>query len=180
MAWVATAMVGGATLSYMSSSAANAKIGSIASSNLASSQALASQNYDVTTSQLQDKAQELNNSLGMELTNLIYSSVKSQAQGTTVLAERNVYGTTANRLLENVNMKTELTKDQLIQSAESKLVDIQNNLRNAKYSYESGNIQSGINYNNTMMQQQSSTEMIAGSLSTGLSMGAAAHTLSKG
>lgn len=180
MLWALGAMGAGAALSYLSSASTNKRIAETASSNLASSQALASQNYDVTTSQLQDKAQELNNSLGMELTNLIYSSVKSQAQGTTVLSERNVYGTTANRVLENVNMKTELTKDQLIQSAESKLVDIQNNLRNAKYSYESGNIQSGINYNNTMMQQKSSTEMIAGSLSTGLSMGAAAHTLSKG
>lgn len=180
MLWALGAMGAGAALSYLSSTAANKRIAETASSNLASSQALASQNYDVTTSQLQDKAQELNNNLGMELTNLIYSSVKSQAQGTTVLAERSVYGTTANRVLENVKMKTELTKDQLIQSAESKLVDIQNNLRNAKYNYESGNIQSGINYNNTMMQQKSSTEIIAGSLSTGLSMGAAAHTLSKG
>lgn len=179
MAWIATAMVGGATLNYMGSKAANARIEATANANMEATQKMNLQSYDVQKTQLLDKATELNNQLGMELTNLVYSSMKATGAATTQQAETNAYGNTAARIQGNVRMKEALTADQITQAAESKLVDIQNELRTAKYNYESGNTQAGINYNNTMLNTKSNFEMITGAASTGLSLGAAAHTLSK-
>ena len=42
-------------------------------------------------------------------------------------------------------------------------------MRNAKYSYESGSAQNKMSFNNTMSQQQSGLSMLASGLSTGLS-----------
>lgn len=171
--------VGGAALSYMGNRAANARISKTASANMEATQKMNLQSYDVQKTQLLDKAEELNNQLGTELTNLVYSSMKATGAATTQQAETNAYGNTASRIQGNVRMKEALTADQITQAAESKLVDIQNELRTAKYNYETGNIQAGINYNNTMLNTKSNFEMIVGAASTGLSLGAAAHTLSK-
>lgn len=180
MAWIGTAMVAGAGLSYMGTSAANAKVSSTASANLASTQALASQNYEVQKTDMLNKAEEVKSSLGMELTNLLYQSAAQTGTATTQIAEKNMYGNTAQRVTENIKTKSALSADQLMQAADSKITDINTSLRNAKYQYESGNIQAGINYNNTMLNVKGKTEMVTGALSTGLSFGSAASSLSKG
>lgn len=167
-ALVAAAVLGG--LSIAGSMAANNSIAKTASSNAAATAANLLQNKNVTDSQLQEKAVDVNNQLGMALTNLTYQAQKAKGSTTVQLAERNVTGQTAGRISSSVDMKKALKTDELVQQAESKLVDVQNEMRNAKYSYESGSMSNAINFNNTMSQQQGAFEIAASAAGAGLSV----------
>ena len=156
-------------LSIGSSVAQNQAIGRTASANAEATEKMLLQQYGVQTEQLQDAAEDVNVNLGVELTNLVYSSMASQGSAAAVQAQSNAYGATAGRIQGNIRMKEALTADQMTQAAESKMIEIQNEMRNAKYSYESGSAQNKMSFNNTMSQQQSGLSMLASGLSTGLS-----------
>jgi len=171
MAWIA---VGMGTLAVGASMESNRAISKTANANANATAANLLQNTQVTQSQLQDKASQVNNQLGMELTNLVYQSLAAKGQTTAATAERNITGNTAMRTQESVAMKKALAEDTMIQATESKLLDVQNEMRNAKYSYESGMMSNTINFNNTMSQQTGTLGMISAGVSgaaSGYSMG---------
>jgi hypothetical protein len=158
-----------AALSIGASVSANKSIAKTANANAAATAANLLQNKSVTDSQLQEKAADVNNQLGMALTDLVYQAQDASSATTVNLIERNITGQTAKKTLGNVDMKKALKTDQLVQQAESKLVDAQNEMRNAKYSYESGSMSNAINFNNTMSQQQGAFEIAASAAGAGLS-----------
>ena len=148
---------------------ANKSIAKTASANAAATAANLLQNKSVTESQLQEKAADVNNQLGMALTDLVYQAQDASSATTVNLIERNITGQTAKKTLGNVDMKKALKTDQLVQQAESKLVDVQNEMRNAKYSYESGSMSNAINFNNSMSQQEGAFEIASSAAGAALS-----------
>lgn len=159
-----------AALSIGASVSANKSIAKTANANAAATAANLLQNRDVTYSQLQEKATDVNNQLGMTLTDLAYQAKGASSQTAIQLTENNITGQTARRALGSVDMKKALKADALVQQTESKLVDVQNEMRNAKYSYESGSMSNAINFNNTMSQQQGAFEIAASAAGAGLSV----------
>lgn len=158
-----------AALSIGASISANKSIAKTASANAAATAANLLQNKSVTDSQLQEKATDVNNQLGMALTDLVYQGQAAKGATAVNLTERNIIGQTARKTLGNVGMQKALKTDSLVQAAESQLVDVQNEMRNAKYSYESGSMSNAINFNNTMSQQQGAFEIAASATGAGLS-----------
>lgn len=167
-ALVAAAVLGG--LAVAGSVSANRSIAKTANANAAATAANLLQNRDVTYSQLQEKATDVNNQLGMALTDLAYQAEGVSSQTAIQLTENNITGQTARRALGSVDMKKALKADALVQQTESKLVDVQNEMRNAKYSYESGSMSNAINFNNAMSQQQGAFEIAASAAGAGLSV----------
>lgn len=167
MAWIATAAVVGGGLAAAGTMESNRAIAKTANANAQATAANLLQNTQVTQSQLQDKAEGVNNQLGMELTNLVYQAIAAKGKTTATVSERQAYGQSAARSQNMVGMKKALTADQMIQSAESKLIDVQNEMRNAKYSYESGMMSNTVNFNNTMSQQTGTMGMLSNAFSAG-------------
>ena len=102
------------------------------------------QNYNVTVNSLQQQAQEVRNQAGMELTQAKLDGLKNEATTSAVVADRGFVGATASRLSEMSNMGTALLSDQIMQKAESNMVDIMNKLTESKYNYENGMMSNAI------------------------------------
>ena len=102
------------------------------------------QSYNVTVNSLNQQAQEVRNQAGMELTQAKLDGLKNEATTSAVVADRGFVGATASRLNEMSNMGTELLSDQIMQKAESNMVDIMNKLTESKYNYENGMMSNAI------------------------------------
>lgn len=168
MAWAITAAAVSASLSVGASISANESIADTASANALATSKMLDQSYRVTSSQLQDKARELGNQYGMQLTKAQYQNLDNTAKTAVMMSNSGVFGQTAQRRMQENAIKEELTIDDIQQNYEAGLVDVQNEMRNAKYSYESGSMQNAIQFNNTMAQQQSGFEILAGATQSGL------------
>lgn len=168
MSWLFTG--GAAALSIAGGIASNKAIADTASENATATAAMLAQNYDVTKNNLNQKASELNNQIGMELTNLLYQSIDVEGKVSASMAERNIAGQTAARATQQVAVKRELSADQIRQQGESKMVDIQNEMRNAKYSYESGQLSNAISFNNAMSAVKSPLQLGLDAVTTGMSV----------
>ena len=177
-----------AALSVASAVSSNKAIAKTANENAQATAKMLLQQYDVSKNNLLQSATEVNNQVGMELTELAFSKLRAEGSATTAIAEKGLAGNTALRAMQDIGMKAELSADSIVQAADSKLIDIQNQLRSAKYSYESGSMQNLISYNNAMSQQQSGLSIAANAISTGLStasavkgfMGSSSSTAVKG
>lgn len=167
MLWVG---VGTAALSVAGSVSANRAIAKSASANAAATSAMLNQNYGVQVSQGMEQAQDINMQAGMQLSDLVYSSMAVQAGASATLAETGIAGGTAARALGMGEMKKALKADVIQQQAESSMVDLQNRLRNVKYETESGMMSNSINFNNAMSQQKGALEIASGAISSGLSV----------
>lgn len=102
------------------------------------------QNYNVTVNSLNQQAQEVRNQAGMELTQAKLDGLKNEATTSAVVADRGFVGATASRLSEATTMGTALLSDQIMQKAESNMVDIMNKLTESKYNYENGMMSNAI------------------------------------
>ena len=178
MSWAFTAVSVGSSL--IASSEANKQ----AKSNAAATGASLLQNFKVTKNSIIQQANELNNQIGMELTQAQLESLKAEATTSNVVVERNVVGNTAARLQDNVEMQSTLYSNQIKQKAEANMVDIQNKLTESKYQYEAGMMQNAIQLSNATT---STTGMITGAVSAGMSgysmgskLGGASKTTSPG
>lgn len=97
---------------------------------------------------LSQQAQEMNRQVGMELTNLSFESLKSQATTSNVIAEKNIAGRATERLYNSGEIKKNLIADRIKQQAEANIVSIQNDMMNSKYAYEAGVMQTAIEQQN--------------------------------
>lgn len=131
----------------------------------------------VLYNQLQVAGQEINNQLGMALTDLEYQANAQQAAIAAKRAETNVYGNTAVRQRAVAQMKEALAEDRLAQQGEAQMTDIQAKLTQAKYQTESKHAQNSQAYNNAMAQQRSTFGIIAGGIDAGISGYSNAMTL---
>ena len=102
------------------------------------------QSYNLAVNTLNQQAQEVRNQAGMELTQAKLDGLKNEATTSAVVADRGFVGATASRLNEMSNMGTELLSDQIMQKAESNMVDIMNKLTESKYNYENGMMSNAI------------------------------------
>ena len=110
------------------------------------------QNYNVTVNSLQQQAQEVRNQAGMELTQAKLDGLKNEATTSAVMADRGLVGATASRLSEATTMGTALLSDQIMQKAESNMVDIMNKLTESKYNYENGMMSNAISLSRAATQ----------------------------
>lgn len=155
-------------LSFGSNLMSNSAIASTASANASANAERLAQNYAVQTNQLQDMGREIQKQAGMQLTDLLYKSLKAQGTQIARTASTGVYGATAARQVGNIQVRQALSADQIMADADAKMLDVNNKLRNAKYSYESGQMSNAIDFSNAMSQQKTGIQMFAEAGSTGL------------
>ena len=110
------------------------------------------QNYNVTVNSIQQQAQEVRNQAGMELTQAKLDGLKNEATTSAVMSDRGLVGATASRLSEATTMGTALLSDQIMQKAESNMVDIMNKLTESKYNYENGMMSNAISLSRAATQ----------------------------
>ena len=116
-----------------------------ASANARATAAQLLQSFNVNVNNIQNQANELNNQIGMELSKASFNKLKAVGNVDTMLAERNVAGLSATRIHQNVSMQEALTKDMIMQQAESKMTELQNNLSTAHLQYQQGLFQNEMN-----------------------------------
>ena len=146
------------------------KSSNIAAANAAyeSKIAFGERDYAININDLKIAAQEVNNELGMALTELIGQQRNAAADTAVTTTERNVYGNTAGRQQRMVEMKAELQKDRLAQAAESSMIDVQNSMRSEKYARESRIADAAQQRSNVIAQQPSTLGLLAGAASAGI------------
>lgn len=147
----------------------NAAIKKAATESYNANLAFIERDQSVLNEQLINAGNEVNNQAGMALSNLVYEALRAEGQAGAKRAETNIYGNTAARQMAVLAMKEEMSKDNIIQQAEAKLVDVSNKLRDVKYQTEAKHAQNAQSYNNAMSQQKSSFDMVAGAVGAGVS-----------
>lgn len=163
-----------AGLSVLGGIAQNKAITQAATAQYEANKLFIERDYSVTSENLMFQAGEVNKELGMALTALNQEVNRLQGKVTTKQVESNVYGNTAERQQMVLQIQKELQKDSLAQAAESKMVDVQTQMRNAKYATEAQHAQNMQNYSNMMSKRQSTLSLVANGLSaaaSGYSMG---------
>lgn len=118
---------------------------------------------------LQYAAKDVNNEVGMMLSNLVQQGRQAHSKISTERAETNIYGNTAARQEAVLSTKEALSADNLMQQAESKMVDVQTQMRQANYQTQAQHASNKQNYNNMMSQQQSTLEVVTGAVGAGIS-----------
>jgi len=138
----------------------------------------------VVNNQIGLQGRDVNAELGAALANLGYQAATASGQVATTQAERNVYGNSARRQQIAVDMQKALATDNLAQAAEAKMLQVQQQYTEAKYQSESRHIQNAQQYQQTMSQQKSTFDIIAGAAvagftgySQGLSIDSATNTI---
>jgi hypothetical protein len=181
MTFVASAIVGvgvvGAGLAAGSSAAGNAAIGKAAKEQSRVNALWAAKNEAIKQESNKNMSAEINSQLGAQLSNLLVQAQTAKGQLAVKSTESNIYGNTAARQQNMVQMQAALSKDNLIQAAEAKLLDVQNRASDLKYETESSNAQNAQSYNNAMSQQQSTLGIISGAFGAGLSAAGSAASL---
>lgn len=129
------------------------------------------QSYNVTVNSLNQQAQEVRNQAGMELTQAKLDGLKNEATTSAVIADRGFVGATASRLNDSTSMTTALLSDQIMQKAESNMVDIMNKLTESKYNYENAMMSNAISLSRAATQTDRAYTQIdiaarAGTIST--------------
>lgn len=166
-------------LSIGSSLSRNAAIESAAARNQRGTQLYLDQQRDVATNELFNKALDINNQIGAELTSLGFEERRATAQAVTQTTERNIYGATAARLQDQAKVSAATLRDNIIQQGEAAMAGIQIGLANSKYQYESQSAQNMQNYNNALSQRQSAFEIATQAVSAGIQGASAGYQLSK-
>lgn len=94
------------------------------------------QSQDIKINDLLAMTQDIDNTVGIELTNLLYSAEQTKGEIKNSLANRNVYGNTASRISSVAGVKEELTADMVQGKLEQQYKAIATELDSAKLSYE--------------------------------------------
>ena len=157
-----------AGLSVLGGMAGNAAIEEAATQQYESNKLFIERDSAIAQEGLQYAAQGINNEVGAMLSNLVSQGRQANAQMASQRAETNVYGNTAARQQAVLAIKEELTEDNMIQQAESKMTAMQTKMRETKYQTESKHQQNMQSYNNMMSQQQSTLEIATGAFSAGM------------
>jgi hypothetical protein len=171
-----TPLVGGLIsggLSIIGGAAANAKIEDQANMNFNSTLSILDQQFSVALGGLKNQANEINNQIGMQLTDLNYQKRSASGQVVAASTERNIYGQTARKTQAVVAMSAAMAEDQLIQASESAMADIGSQMATAKYQRDAGVYQASSQRASAMSQMKSPFELATGALSAGLSTASA-------
>lgn len=159
---------------------ANRKNTAAAKAQYYSNKPLIERDYAVQQSGLQDLANETNAAIGMQLTDLVYSTLSAQGTLGATTAETGAFGNTALRKQNVLAMRTELAKDKIIQQGEASMVELQNKMREVKYATEDKHQQNLDAFNNRMAQNKSPMELMLGGISAGMQGYSAGQSLAAG
>lgn len=124
--------------------------------------------YEIKQENLLAMADEVASQAGMQLTDLAYDTLKAQASVASKQIESEVFGNTAARNIQMVKTREALTADNIMQAAEAKTREVNSQLRSAYYSYQAENVASANAYNNTVRQQPSTFDIVAGGIGAGV------------
>jgi len=115
------------------------------------------------------EAREVNNEIGMALTQLEQQARQAIAKSTATTAETNIFGNTAARQRAVLDMKKALSADAVMQEGEAKMLSVQNKMTEIKYQTEAKHVQNLQNYHNAMSQRKSTLSIAADGLAAGVS-----------
>tara|TARA_B110000503_G_scaffold46759_1_gene76295 strand:+ start:44 stop:625 length:582 start_codon:yes stop_codon:yes gene_type:complete len=170
--------IANATLSIIGADAANRKIENQANQNFNSTLSSLNQTFGVALNGLRLQADEVNNQIGMQLTDLNYQKRGAGGQVVAANTEKNIYGQTAKKSQAVVAMSAALAEDQLQQAAESAMADLGSKMATAKYSRDAGVYQASSQRASAMSQMKSTFEIATGALQAGISGASTANTVS--
>lgn len=162
-------MGGMAIASIYSASESNKAISSAASDQMASNRLYAERDRKLGNNQQLLLGRDVNTELGAQLSNLVMESAQTKGQLITQAAESNIYGNLASRKQAVLGVQVAMSADNLQQQAEAKMQDIQTGLSDIAYGNDAKNAQITSEYNNSMSQMQSTTEIGMGAISAGAS-----------
>lgn len=123
----------------------------------------------VLNEQTMFQADEINNQIGMALTDLEYQALKQSATLTAKRAETGIYGGTAARQQMVADIKKELAGDRVVQQGEAQMTDLQTKLTQIKYDTEAKHAKNASAFNQAMSQQRSTFDIVASGVSAGIS-----------
>lgn len=140
-------------------------------------------NYQITAGNIQNQINEVNNAIGMELSQAKLDGLKAEATTTAALSDRGFIGATAARLNQSTAMKVELLSDQIAQKADSNYKDLMSKFDEARYNFENGifsnELQAKRNATQIDIARQSATTSIGGMVAGAVSAGASGYVLGK-
>lgn len=174
------AAAAGAGLSLLGGLAGNAAIEKSATENWNATLMGLDQKRGVDYTNLLYKGEEVNQRIGLELTNLNYEARKARASTVATTTDRNIYGATAAKLQGQVDMEAAMMTDNIIQSGEAAMTDVQMGLSNAMYDFNAGVQQASIQRANTLSQQKGAFELLTGAATTGIMFASGAAALNGG
>lgn len=136
-------------------------------------------NYQITAGNIQNQINEVNNAIGMELSQAKLDGLKAEATTTAALSDRGFIGATAARLNQSTAMKVELLSDQIAQKADSNYKDLLSKFDEARYNFENGILSNTIAGSRSATQidiaRQSATTSIGGMAAGAVSAGASGY-----
>lgn len=157
----------GATLSILGGAARNAAITKQANENYNNTLLSLGIQRGVEETNLLAQADEINNQIGLELTNILQEQRRAKANTIVNTTERNVYGATAARMQGQVDMDAAGMVDNVVQAGEAAMTNTQVNLTNAMYQYNQGVYAASQTRANALNQRQGPLELLAGGVSSG-------------
>ncbi len=173
---IAAAAVGGA-LSILGGIGRNAAITKQANENWNNTLTTLGVQRSVGESNLLFQGDEINRNIGAELTALLGEKRSVKADTAVSTSERNVYGNTAARQQGQVEMKAAQMADNIAQSGEAAMTQVQANLTNTMYQYNNGVYGASQQRANALNQRQGAFEMLAGAASQGFSFASGYKTM---
>lgn len=177
MAVPAIAMAGiSAGLNIFGNIAGNAAITKTATSQYGAQKLFIDRDDKVLQTNAAYEAREVNNEIGMALTQLERQAAEAYAKATATRAESNIYGNSAARQQAVLDMKKALSSDSIMQEGEAKMVAVQNKMREINYSTQAKHVQNLQNYHNAMAQRKSTLSIVA----DGLAAGASGYSMGQG
>lgn len=173
---IAAAAVGGA-LSILSGISRNKAITKQANANWNNTLTVLGVQRDVNEANLLFQGDEINRSVGAELTALLGEQRRASADTAVSSTERNVYGNTAARMQGQVDMTAAQMADNIVQGGEAALTQVQANLTNTMYQYNNGVYGASQQRANALNQRQGALEMAAGAASQAFSFASGYSTM---
>lgn len=173
---IAAAAVGGA-LSILGGIGRNKAITKQANENWNNTLTVLGVQRDVSETNLLFQGDEINRSIGAELTALLGEQRRASADTSVSATERNVYGNTAARMQGQVDMQAAQMADNIAQGGEAALTQVQANLTNTMYQYNNGVYGASQQRANALNQRQGAFEMLAGAASQGFSFASGYSTM---
>jgi hypothetical protein len=160
---------GSAALSLLGGLEQNAQIRKTATAQYNANKAFIERDSQVIATSLLAQGLEINQGIGMALSELGLQERQATGMQTATRAETGIYGNTAMRQQAVLETKAALQADNIIQAGEAKMTELQAKLSENKYATESKHLQNAQSYNNMMSQQQSTFSLLTGAASAGMS-----------
>ncbi|MEO1942855.1 MAG: hypothetical protein ABGY11_01010 [Candidatus Thioglobus sp.] len=171
MSFVAIAVVAAAATSAGTAGAANARAAAASAEQARINRLWAAKDERLKQEGNKNARAEVDRQLGAALTQLQFQFNAGEGTLVTKQADSNIYGNTAARQQNVLKMKRELGKDQLVQQAESKLIDVENSVVSTANSAALSQAQITQTYNNAMSQLTPPAAIAFSAISSGISAG---------